>query len=157
MNKYVQALGIKFIFTAIVVFSLFGIFNHTSLWNLFLISATVAGLTYLGDVFILPRIGNLLAPILDFAGIFVLLWFLGNNLIETSTSVLLLSLTGAYLLSFCEAIFHIYMRERVHEQEEVAFPVYNSPQLQTEVSKELDPRSEVSKNISQNKQTDVDE
>lgn len=155
--KYAQAFGIKFIFTAIVVFSLFGIFNHTSLWNLFLISITVAGLTYLGDVFLLPRVGQLIAPILDFGVIFLLLWFLGNNVIEASGSVLLLSLAGAYLLSFCEAIFHTYMKESVLGEKEVAFPTYNNQQLQTEVAEEIDPKSEVSKNISENKQTDVDQ
>lgn len=117
----------------------------------------MAGLTYLGDVFLLPRVGQLIAPILDFGVIFLLLWFLGNNVIEASGSVLLLSLAGAYLLSFCEAIFHTYMKESVLGEKEVAFPTYNNQQLQTEVAEEIDPKSEVSKNISENKQTDVDQ
>ena len=158
MNRHASALGIKFVFTTIVILSLFGIINHTSLWILLLFSIIVTGITYLGDAFILPRVGNLIASVADFALIFVLLWFFGNRLIESSTTIFLLSLAGAYLLALCEAIFHIYMKEYVfgEVEEDIGFPSAY-PQYQTEITKEIDPRSEVSKNISQQRQTDIDE
>lgn len=151
--KYLRAFGIKFIFTTVIVFSLFGIFYHTSLFTLLMLSVAVTGITYLGDVFLLPRLGNIIAPILDFMGIFVLLWFLGNTFIQTSTSMTITSLAAAYVLAICEAIFHIYMREGIFEEPE-KMPTFN--QLQTEFGEEMDPDI-VTKKGAENRQTDVDQ
>src|SRR5690625_2920396 len=78
--NHIKALGIKWIIVAIVSFSLFGIFQYVSLGQLLLMSVIITLTSYLlGDLLILPRIGNVFATLADFALLFVLFAVLGNS------------------------------------------------------------------------------
>lgn len=132
--KHVKALGIKFIFTAIVVYSIFGIFYNASLGRLFWISLLVTGVAYIiGDLYILPRSGNILASIADMGLAFLSLWVLGNILIEMTIPTVIASLFASVLIAICESLFHAYMLEQViNTREEMP----HSNQLQTEFAEE---------------------
>lgn len=131
---HIKALGIKFIFTAIVIFSIYGIFYNADLSRLFWISLIVTGSAYLiGDLFILPRAGNLLATIADFGLVFFSLWMLGNMVTQLSGPILISSLFAAFLIAFCESLFHAYMQDRVvNTRQEKRY--FN--QFQTEIAEE---------------------
>ncbi|WP_430786343.1 YndM family protein [Virgibacillus flavescens] len=114
--KHLKALGIKFIFTAIVVYSIFGIFYDASLWRLLWMSILATGILYIiGDLFILPKFGNLIASIADFGLAFLSFWILGNLLIDLSISVTTAALFASVFMAVTEALFHMYMTEQVFE------------------------------------------
>lgn len=112
--KHAKALAIKFIFTAIVVYSIFGIFNNASLGRLFWMSILITGIAYIiGDLFILRRFNYFVAAVADFGLAFLLLWGLGNLIIQISMPMIIASLFAAVFMTVCEAVFHIYVKEQV--------------------------------------------
>ena len=135
----VKVLGIKYIVAAIVTFSLYGMFDQTSLGRLFLISMLVIVIPYLGDLYLLPRIGNLYASISDFALYFLLYWILASSFIGVSSPVLLASLAAAFFTAISESLLHVYILERVFGMDQKS---HNYPQqLQTEFAEEFDAES----------------
>lgn len=137
--NHAKALGIKWIFIAIITFSLFGIFYNVSLTSLFSISVIVTGISYIvGDLLILPRVGNVFATLLDFGLSFILFALLSSVLIPTTMPIMLASLAGAFFSASIEPLFHAYMQEKVFidEPEESSFPL---SQFQAELSEESDP------------------
>lgn len=114
--KHLKGLSIKFIFTAIVVYSIFGIFYDASLWRLFWMSILVTGVSYIiGDLVILPKFGNLIASIADFGLAFLSFWVLGNLLIDLTISVVSAALFASVFMAVTEGLFHMYMTEQVLE------------------------------------------
>lgn len=129
---YLKTLGIKFIVMTIVTLSLFGIFNHLTMSQLILISMIMTGVSFLGDLFILPRTNNLFTTIADFALFFFLYWGMGSLIIQGTLPLILLSLATAYLLAISEAIIHIYIQENIFQGMD-PLPKY---QFQTEFAEE---------------------
>ncbi|HLQ97471.1 MAG TPA: DUF2512 family protein [Candidatus Dormibacteraeota bacterium] len=135
----VKILGIKYIVASIVTFSLYGMFDQTSLGRLFLISMLVIVIPYLGDLYLLPRIGNLYASISDFALYFLLYWILASSFIGVSSPVLLASLAAAFFTAISESLLHVYILEGVFGMDQKS---HNYPQqLQTEFAEEFDAES----------------
>src|SRR5690625_6938310 len=88
--KYMQilkALAIKFIGIGIFTFGVYGIFNYATIGRLFLMTIIVAGLTFVGDLFILPRINQAAAAVADFVTLFLLYLILGNLVIGGTTKI----------------------------------------------------------------------
>lgn len=132
--EHMRALVIKFIFTAIVILSIYGIFYNAAISNLLWISLFVTGIAYLiGDLYILPRAGNILATIADFGLVFLSLLFLGNMVTELTVPILVSSFFASFLIAFCESLFHAYMQERVINTRQ---EIYYSNQFQTEFAEE---------------------
>lgn len=147
--KHFKALGIKFIFTAIVVYSIFGIFYNASLGRLFWISLLVTGVAYIiGDLLILPRFGNIAASIADLGLAFLSLWVLGNIVIEMSIPTVLASFFASVFIAICESLFHIYMKEQVLGSREDS---RISSKLQTEFGEETNAQTIKKKNKSTSK------
>ncbi|MEH7382144.1 YndM family protein [Bacillus sp. JJ1533] len=112
--RHFKALGIKFIIISIVLLSLFGIFRGASISKILVMSLLVTGIAYLiGDVFTLPRMGNLFATLADFGLSFFSIWLLSYLLLENTSSLITASLTAAAVITACEALFHAYMKEKV--------------------------------------------
>ncbi|MFS0823339.1 YndM family protein [Bacillus sp. 1P02SD] len=138
--RHFKALGIKFIIISIILLSLFGIFRGASLGNLLLISLLVTGISYLiGDLFTLPRMGNLFATLADFGLSFFSVWLLSYLFLENTSSLITASLTAAALITACEALFHAYMKNKViidenREQGRKQF----KPSYQTEIAEEYE-------------------
>lgn len=137
--KHVKALGIKWIIIVTIMFSLFGIFHNVSLASLLFMSIIVTGASYvLGDLLLLPRIGNVFATLADFGLSFVLFGLLSIVLIETTFPITLASLAAAFFTTSIEPLFHAYMQEKVFpiQRAHLSFPLSH---LQTETSEEIDP------------------
>lgn len=136
-----KVLGMKYIIAAIITFSIYGIFGTATLGNLFLISVLVIAIPYLGDLFLLHKIGNLFASVSDFVLYSLLYWGLATMFIGPSAPIpiLLTSLTAAFFTAISESVLHIYILENVFDEKEN--PRISVQQLQTEFSKETDAQS----------------
>lgn len=133
--EQLKAFVIKFIGIGVLTFSIFGIFFHATIGRLLLMTLVVSAITFIGDLFILPRINKALAAILDFATLFLLYFLLGNLVVEGNVSLILPAFAAAYLGAAAEAVFHIYMMDRVHEPDRPA-PI--PTRFQTEIADESD-------------------
>lgn len=112
--SHVKAIGIKFIYISIIIFSLFGIFNNVSIGKLFIMSALMTGISYVvGDLMIYPRIGNVISTILDFGLAFISILILGGLMIVNNMQVTFAALAAAFFIMCIEPLFHAYMTEKV--------------------------------------------
>jgi len=112
--RHAIALLIKFAAIATVLFSLLGIFYNATLGEILSIAIITTLVAYvLGDLFLLPRFGNLVATIADFGLAFLAVWALGSILIEQTFDILTASFFAALAITVVEAFFHIYMANRV--------------------------------------------
>jgi len=94
---HAKALVIKFVAISIVLLSILSIYDTSTLGGILLISLFVTGVAYfLGDLFILPRYGNLIAIIADVALTFISVWLLGMLLFRPLDPLT----TGAFFLRY---------------------------------------------------------
>ncbi|WP_156288587.1 YndM family protein [Oceanobacillus salinisoli] len=139
--RHVKALGIKFLITAVILYSLLTIFETATLMEILFISLLVTGTAYvIGDLIILPRYGNLIATIADFGLAFAAIWILSAIFIYGATPIATVSAFCAFFIAISEALFHIYMNEKVLKKEEDRRDTYtfSDRRLQTEFSEEED-------------------
>jgi len=115
MTEYVKAFIVKLLIFGVLTFSIFGIFTNASIMKLLLISLVVSAATFIGDVFILPRMNQALAIVGDFAGILLLYWLIGGLVVDDGVSPIMPALAAAYFGTMAEAIYHIYAMDRLHE------------------------------------------
>ncbi|WP_077618070.1 YndM family protein [Bacillus sinesaloumensis] len=143
--KHAKALGIKFIMISIVLLSLFGIFRGASFGEIILMSILVTGLAYVvGDLFTLPRTGNVVATIADFGLTFFAIWILSTMFMENTSALITASLAAAGLISLAEALFHSYMQNKVldnTEEQSQTRPQFR-PSYQTEFAEEYENETE---------------
>lgn len=136
-----KAFGMKFIVIGVITFSIFGIFNETaSMGRLLVMSLLITGITFIGDLFVLPKIGNWKASVADFGLFFVLYWSLATFFIGGPVPMVLTSLAAAFFSAISDAIIHIYMLEKIFGRtykKQITF----SNELQTEFAEETDAHS----------------
>lgn len=132
-----KALGIKFIITMIVVYSIFSIFYNASVLNIFWVGIVATAISYgVGDLFILPRTSNLMATLADLVLSFAVLAVLSSLLIEMNRQIVLASFFAAFILSTAEPFVHAYMQDRAKAVRKTT--PYRRVDLQTEFAEETD-------------------
>lgn len=137
---HLKALGIKWLYTVAILFSLLAIFDNFTFGQVIILSLILTGISYVvGDLMILPAIGMVGAAIADFGLSFLIVWFMSGVYIGQSGAIVLASLTAAYFFALCEGLFHAYMRERVLPRKQAAVIPFPNMNLQTEASEELYP------------------
>lgn len=137
--ELVKVLGIKYIIAAIITFSIYGMFGQITLGSLFWMSVLVIIVPYFGDLFVLPKIGNLYATVSDFGLYFLLYLGLASIFIGMSPPILLTSLTAAFFTAISESILHVYILENIFDIDQKSrIPIQ---QLQTEFAEETDAQS----------------
>ncbi|WP_100013100.1 YndM family protein [Lentibacillus sediminis] len=137
--RHLKALAIKFIVAVTVVYSILGIFETASIMEMFWISAIVTGAAYLiGDLWILPNFGNIAATISDFVLATGTVWLLSVLFIGSDIPAFTMALFVAFFLAISEAVFHIYMMEKIlkPEEKEHKFQSNKLYRMQTEFSRE---------------------
>lgn len=137
-----RAFSIKFIAIGVLTFSIFGFFFHATIGRLLLMTLVVAGVTFLMDLFILPKVNQAIAAIADFPVLFLLYWALGNLVVESNVSIFIPAFAAAYFGVLIEAVYHIYMMERIHESDP-STPTPVPVRYQTEFAEESNINSEV--------------
>lgn len=140
MQKYVWAFIVKFLGVGVLTFSLYGVFLHATINKLFLMTFIVSTATFIGDIFILPRINQAIAAVGDLVAYFVLFYVLGSLVVEPTISPLLPALTAAYFGGLAEMVYHIYVMDRLHEAPRLP-PA--PTRYQTEITEEIHPEAEV--------------
>ncbi|MDR4904537.1 YndM family protein [Bacillus mycoides] len=114
--KHIVALLIKYTAISAVLLMILGIFQGISIPRILFISLLITGVAYLiGDLFILPKYGNMVATIADlglsFVGIWALTHFLTN--INLTRNIGASAFFAALLIGVAEIFFHIYMKKVV--------------------------------------------
>ncbi|MEK4867933.1 YndM family protein [Bacillus sp. FSL E2-8895] len=114
--KHIVALLIKYTAISAVLLMIIGIFQGISIPRILFISLLITGVAYLiGDLFILPKYGNMVATIADlglsFVGIWALTYFLTN--INLTRNIGASAFFAALLIGVAEIFFHIYMKKVV--------------------------------------------
>lgn len=141
--QHMKAIGIKGVFTTIILLSFLGIFQGITISQIITISIIITGITYLiGDFIILPTFNNLIASIVDFGLAFLSVWLLTEFFTGQTTSLVILSVAIAYIFTFCEALFHIYMQEKVLPKKGGVLIPFPNMRYQTETSEEIQPDKE---------------
>lgn len=120
-----------------VVLSIYGV----SLGNIMLAGLLLSGLSFIGDVYVLPKVGNVPTLFADFGLSFIMIWVLGLILIERPNGLAIVSLIAAFVLMFGEMGFHKYMNELVLKEGNAK--TYDNEigrvrQMQAEFSSEFD-------------------
>ena len=108
--KYVVPLLIKFtiiFFVSGVILWMFGM----SYMNIFLLSILVTVITFVVDMVILPRYGNVIATIVDFGIVFVVILLGSAFLFGSEGGIGWAALTPATVIALGEAFFHKFLRK----------------------------------------------
>lgn len=138
--KYITSLLIKFvIMTAVLWLILGGVFG-VSFGDMLITSILLTGVSFIiGDLYVLPRIGNVGAAMVDFVLALAGVWVLGSFLFEEPISLGTASLVAAFGVSIGELLVHWYMKTKVTPARERVNPGFYERDLQTEFSSEIVP------------------
>ncbi|MEB9614089.1 YndM family protein [Bacillus cereus] len=118
--KHIVALLIKYTAITAVLLIILGIFQDISIPRVLLISLLLTGAAYLiGDLFILPKYGNMIATIADFGLSFFGIWFLTYLLTNSdfTRNIGFSSFVAALIIGGIEVFFHTYMKKVVLHKE----------------------------------------
>ncbi|MCW1240677.1 MULTISPECIES: YndM family protein [Bacillus] len=114
--KHIVALLIKYTAITAVLLVILGIFQGISIPRVLLISLFLTGAAYLiGDLFILPKYGNMIATIADFGLSFFGIWLLTSLFtnLDSTRNIGFSSFLAALIIGGIEVFFHIYMQKLV--------------------------------------------
>ena len=114
--KHIVALLIKYTAITAVLLIVLSIFQGISIPRVLLISLFLTGAAYLiGDLFILPKYGNMIATMADFGLSFFGTWLLTSLFtnLDATRNIGLSSFLAALIIGGIEVFFHIYMQKLV--------------------------------------------
>ena len=114
--KHIVALLIKYTAVTAVLLVILGIFQGISIPRVLLISLIMTGAAYLiGDLFILPKYGNMIATMADFGLSFFGTWLLTSLFtnLDATRNIGFSSFLAALIIGGIEVFFHIYMQKLV--------------------------------------------
>lgn len=124
--KHGTPLLIKFIFVSAILYLTLGFIYQVSAPNILLTSIVVTILGYLGDLYMMPRIGNWMATFADLITYFFVIWFIGTYLFDTDIGtynfkqqtlpLFAASSVAATLLAIGEWFYHRYLLQNVLDE-----------------------------------------
>lgn len=136
--SHLRALALKFIASLVLLYIILGLFYGMSFGNVFTISLVLGIISYIvGDLILLPRTSNTVATITDFALAFMVIWFMGVNMVFRG-NLFTMSLIGALGVAAFEYFFHRYIANNVFSNGTLNRS-QGQLQYQTEISEELTP------------------
>ena len=139
--KTITALIIKFVMIVAVLWIVFGLYG-ASFANILLTSVLLTGVSFIGDMFVLPRVGNVAATIADFVLALILIWLVGTIFFEQPIQLGVATFISAIILAAGEFVFHIYLQKQIFTDEKVVpeknFNSYQKNNMQTEFGSEVD-------------------
>ncbi|MFJ7827384.1 YndM family protein [Psychrobacillus sp. NPDC096623] len=139
---YMKAFLMKFVMITLVLWVVLGIFYDVSIPDILVTSVVLSVVGYVGDIFILPKIGNVWATISDFVLAYAVIYFLGSTIYEQPMALGSAAFISALLLMIGELYLHRYMHTNIFEpkksnpDEKTGY--YNRTNLQTEFADEVD-------------------
>ncbi|WP_053070345.1 DUF2512 family protein [Alkalihalobacillus pseudalcaliphilus] len=136
--SYVKSFIIKWFISTVIIGVIFG-FAGLNMGTILTISTILTAVAYLGDLFIMPRIGNNWATITDFflawAGIALLADLL------TTMPIALYSFITAVLIAIAEFFYHPYLLQQMSRDQ--SNHQVKSMDVQTEFGEDMDVRDEL--------------
>ncbi|MEN8698165.1 YndM family protein [Bacillus infantis] len=120
--EHVKAIIIKFVMIAVVLGIILTGFFDISFTDSLLISVVLTILAYIaGDLLIFRTTGdrsdqgkrNLIATISDAVLAFLVIWFMGNNLVANDSDIITASIISAVVIAAGEWFFHKYLDSHV--------------------------------------------
>ncbi len=115
--KRTKAFFIKLAMTLAVLFIVLGLFFNVSLANILIIGIILTIVAFVGDMFILPRIGGVYATGADLILAFLLIWVLGSFIFESDISLLSASFLASLFIAGGEFYYHKYLVDHLFENE----------------------------------------
>ncbi|KKB34061.1 YndM family protein [Bacillus thermotolerans] len=137
--EHARALLIKFVMVTAAVWLVLGLFYGADFGEILTISILLTIAAYLiGDLFILPRYGNLSATVADFGLAYIGIWLIGSMIINENISLGWASFWTAAVIAIAEYFFHSYLASQGHNEENDQRTVRTEPAYTTEMAEETD-------------------
>ncbi|WP_087971958.1 YndM family protein [Oceanobacillus rekensis] len=138
--KYLGPLIIKFLMTTAVLWIVLGLFFGVTFGDIIMTSIILTVVASLGDLFILPRIGNTAASIADFALAWVVVWLAGINMYGEGIAIGTAAFVSAIAITVGEVFLHRYLKNSVFKDEKYreSKVAYFPNNYQTEFSSDND-------------------
>lgn len=137
--NYFSTLLIKFIIMTGVLWVILGLMFEIPFVDILITSLVLTGVSFIvGDLYVLPKIGNVGAAMMDFILTLAGVWALGAFLFEEPSARLgTIALVSAFGIALGEILVHWYIKTQSTGQ--ATRPGYYETDLQTEFSDELEP------------------
>lgn len=139
---YTKAFLIKLIMTTAVLWIVLGVFYSVPTTNILIASVLLTVIGFLGDIFVLPKIGNVWSAIGDFFLALVVVWILASNIFNATHTLATASFVSALLLMMGELFLHRYMESHIFQSQiknpEEKIGYYQRTDLLTEFAEEVD-------------------
>jgi len=107
---------IKWVMVLAVLWVVLGWFYGVSFIDILLTSVVLTVVAYVADVYILPRVGNVFAAIMDFILATAVIWIMGSFLFEEPIALGTASFISAIIITIGELMFHRYMKKQVFDK-----------------------------------------
>ncbi|WP_277584891.1 YndM family protein [Psychrobacillus antarcticus] len=135
-----KAFLMKFVMITAVLWVALSVFYDVSISDMLITSVVLTVVGYVGDVFLLPKIGNVWATISDFVIALVVICFLGSYIYKQPVALGAAAFSSALLLMVGEFFLHRYMHIEPSQSipDKNARYYYNRTNLQAEFAKEVD-------------------
>ncbi len=131
--KYITAFIVKLVMITAVLWIVLSLFFGVNFGDVLVTTIILTPIAFAGDVYVLPKIGNIMAVLGDFALCFVGIWFIGIYIFEGVFPLITASFLAALVISVGELIYHRYLRNNVFTNVD-RLPRYgHNENLQTEV------------------------
>ena len=101
--------------TTAIIWIVLGGYYGANLLGVFIISIVLTVLGFIGDIFLMPRLGNILATIGDFILALGLVWLMGIYLFDPSVPVGRAAFIISLLLMVGEMYLHQYIKLHIWE------------------------------------------
>ncbi|MCF6411708.1 DUF2512 family protein [Pseudalkalibacillus salsuginis] len=106
--RHIVALLSKFLVVSCIAFVTLTVFYGVPIGNILWMSALITVVGYaIGDLFILKKLGNFIATIMDFGLFFFVFWLFADQYIETPANQLFGAAIAAFFIAVSEFVFHI--------------------------------------------------
>ncbi|MBU9713115.1 DUF2512 family protein [Evansella tamaricis] len=137
--KHLQAFLIKYAFAVLVTLSALTILNASTAWVLAITLIVVVPAYLIGDLFLFPRFGHLIAGIADFGLYTLYFWFVVFGFIDMTATGFFAAVFTALSITFVEVFYHEFVISRMMNMRRYEPKPMLQKQLQTEFSEEIDP------------------
>ncbi|HWK22942.1 MAG TPA: YndM family protein [Ureibacillus sp.] len=135
---YTKAFFIKLVMTLVFLWLVLGLFFDASIGSILLIGVIITVVGFIGDVFLLPRVGNFIAGAGDFVLVLLGVWAIGSVLFIPGIAVFSAAFLSALFVAVGELYFHRYYRDNVMEKVSGKKKYIHFGNLRTEFSHDFD-------------------
>ncbi|MBB6446263.1 YndM family protein [Bacillus benzoevorans] len=111
--KHLWALLIKFAAIGTVLFSIYGIFDPAMTVLLIMTGITTFVTYFLGDMVVLPKLGNFMAIAGDLVLSFLLVWGMSFLFLDTTFNRVTAGVISAASITAIEVLFHLYVKRHI--------------------------------------------